>query len=514
MRVAPIHRPAIKLAPFHICGTINLAQGAMQEPCLPQHLIARAKRRQPPDRLQQIQIRLAPVDPAQRVVLTIGVVVTVLGIADLVPGQHHRYPLRQHQRGHQIDLPPFPLPLDLGIRGGPLDAEIHPEIAVVTVAIVLSIRQIVPNGVPGQIREREAVMRRHKIHRRPCGPPVMVEVIRRPQQTRGQILRALRVSAPEPAHPVAVLIVPFRELGRELTQLIATRPNIPWFGNQPRAAQNRILPQRIEEPAPRIKPLILTAKRGGEIKPEPVHPNDLNPIAQAVQYHAHHIRVRQVQSVSRTRIIGIISRLTRHQAVIAGIVQPAKAQRRAKVIGLGGVVIDHVQNDLDAHFMQPLDHIAETRTARRPEIPRLGREKADGVISPIVAQATAQQKRIIQKALNREQFNRGDPQPQQMFDHRIRDQAFIRSAQLRLDQRMFAGQPFDMGLIDHRVGPRASGAVDGINRQVGDRHHAFGHVRRTVAGIQRQIRQIGGRIIPQKDRVIGPMPNQFAGVRV
>src|SRR3712207_9529442 len=64
--------------------------------------------------------------------------------------------------------------------------------------------------------------------------------------------------------------------------------------------------------------------------------------------------------------------------------------RSAEVAALAGVVVDHVEDHLDARPVQPLDHRLELvdlarRAARR--VARVGREEADRVVAPVVVEA-------------------------------------------------------------------------------------------------------------------------------
>ena len=70
----------------------------------PQHRVEMKRRRQATEEVHERQTLLIhlPMDPADLVVLAIGVVVAVLRPAELVAGADHRRALRQDQRGEQI----------------------------------------------------------------------------------------------------------------------------------------------------------------------------------------------------------------------------------------------------------------------------------------------------------------------------------------------------------------------------------------------------------------------------
>ena len=55
-------------------------------------------------------------------------------------------------------------------------------------------------------------------------------------------------------------------------------------------------------------------------------------------------------------VVHVVARLVADQAVVGGVVDAAEAQRRAQLIAFGGVVVDHVENHLDAGAVQRLHH--------------------------------------------------------------------------------------------------------------------------------------------------------------
>ena len=85
-----------------------------------------------------------PVEPRHRVVLRVGVVVAVLGMAELVAGQAaSACPAREAAVASEIALLPRAQLLDHRIVGGPLHAVVPRMIVGVAVAIFLAIRFVV-----------------------------------------------------------------------------------------------------------------------------------------------------------------------------------------------------------------------------------------------------------------------------------------------------------------------------------------------------------------------------------
>ena len=90
---------------------------------------------------------------------------------------------------------------------------------------------------------------------------------------------------------------------------------------------------------------------------------------------------------------------------------PLKRQRRARGGCPRGVVVDHVEDDLDAGRVQRLHHALEL--ALRPGaavggVARLGREEAERVVAPVVAQALLDQAVVVDEGVHRQQLDRGD----------------------------------------------------------------------------------------------------------
>ena len=101
-----------------------------------------------------------PVEPGDRVVLAVGVVVALLGAAALVAEEEHRHALAQQQRGQQVlDLPQAD-GFDAAACGGAFDAVVVAEVVVVAVAVPLAVGLVVLLVVADQVVEREAVVAR------------------------------------------------------------------------------------------------------------------------------------------------------------------------------------------------------------------------------------------------------------------------------------------------------------------------------------------------------------------
>ena len=100
----------------------------------------------------------------------------------------------------------------------------------------------------------------------------------------------------------------------------------------------------------------LASQRTGEIEPKPIDMHLGHPISQAVHQHLQDSRMSHIKRIAATGEIGVIPSILVIQQVVARIVDPAPRKRRPPFIPFRGMVIDHIQNDLDSGGMQRADH--------------------------------------------------------------------------------------------------------------------------------------------------------------
>ena len=296
-------------------------------------------------------------------------------------------------------------------------------------------------------------------------------------------------------------------------QLIAARTDVPGFCNQLDPGQHRVLPDCIEKAALRVKALRLAAQDTGQIKAEAVDVKGLDPVAQAVHNHAQHHRVGQVERVAGAGIVHI-GPPPLGQTVIAAVVQPAKTQGRPQRVAFARMVVDHVQDHLDPGGMKAVDHALHLADAAPPQIARFGGEKADGLIAPVIAQPARHQKAVIDKGLHGQQFNGGDPQPDQMLQHRIGAQPQHGAAQRGGHARMQGGQALDMRLVNHRVGQRGLGCRIFAPLKGRVDHNRFRHGKGAVAGVEGQVCARAAHLVAHQGIRPAQPPLQRAGIGI
>src|SRR5882757_6747047 len=134
------------------------------------------------DEIRKILALLAevvPADPADLVVLAVGVVVAGLRVADLVAGEDQRRALRQQQAGELVLSEPAAQHEDVGIVGRALVAAIIAVVVVGAVAIFFAVRLVVLFVVVEQVRQRETVVHRDVVDAGARRAAVVVEQVGR-----------------------------------------------------------------------------------------------------------------------------------------------------------------------------------------------------------------------------------------------------------------------------------------------------------------------------------------------
>ena len=161
------------------------------------------------DEVDQTGIGVFPVEPGQRIVLAVGIVVAGLRASELIATQQHRHPLRQHQRGEKCALQSPAFFEDCRIVALAFLAAVPGRVVAVAVAIVLAIEFIVFLLVADEITQGEAVMRGDEVDSCLGRASVGAEDFARPGKPLRQLSDACSVRQPEGADVIAEAVVPF-----------------------------------------------------------------------------------------------------------------------------------------------------------------------------------------------------------------------------------------------------------------------------------------------------------------
>ena len=301
-------------------------------------------------------------------------------------------PWREQQRGEEVLLLAGAQRVDLRVVGLALDAAVPRAVVVGAVAVVLEVGLVVLVVVGDEVAQREAVVGGDEVDRRERVAAVGLVEVAGAGQARGEVGDA-RLPAPEVAHHVAVHAVPLRPQHREVADLVAARADVPRLGDQLDLAEHGVLVDRVEERAQAVDVVELARQRAREVEAEAVDVALGDPVAQRVHDQPQHARVDRVERVARAREVHVVARVVGHQPVVAGVVDALERQHRAEVVALRGVVVDHVEDHLDAGAVQRLDHALELAHLLAADAGRgvVGerREEADRRVAPVVGQRRA-----------------------------------------------------------------------------------------------------------------------------
>ena len=323
------------------------------------------------------------------------------------------------------------------------------------VAVGFEVGLVVAQVVADQIGQREAVVRDHVVDRFGGRAPAGLVMVGRTRQAQREFAARAVAAQPEGPDGVAEAVVPFEPAFGEAAQLVAARPQVPGLGDELHALQRRVLQHGLEEGAIAVETEVATAQHGRQVEAEAVDVHVLYPVAQAVQHHLQDARVADVHRVAAAAQVLVAVARAGSQPVPAGVVQAAPADRGPALVTLGGVVVDDIQQHLDAGRVQAAHHLAElVARVRRGGVARLQAEEAQRVVAPVVAQAALRQAAFVQNLLNRQQAQRGDAQPLEMRQRLVAGQRGVAALEGGFHPRQLFAEATHMHLVKHRVGQR------------------------------------------------------------
>src|SRR5215471_10324470 len=113
----------------------------------------------------------------------------------------------------------------------------------------------------------------------------------------------------------------------------------------------------------------------------------------------------KVQRVAGARIVDRMPAVV-GEPVIARIVDASPTKRRAKFAALAGVVVDNVEENLDAGGVKPPHRLTHFAGGAVTQIAWLGRKEPKCVVAPVIAQSPFQKAAILKKSLHGHQLDR------------------------------------------------------------------------------------------------------------
>ena len=324
----------------------------------------------------------------------------------------------------------------------------------VAVPVVLAVRLVVLVIVGDEVVEREAVVRRHEVDRGPRLAAAVGEQVGRGGEPRREIGQLPVVAAPVGSHRVAIAVVPFRPARREAADLVAAGPDVPRLGDQLDLAERRVLSAGVEETAVLVEAVRLAGQDGGEVEAEAVDAHVVGPVAQAVHHHLQHAAVGEVHRVAGAGVVDVVPRVGR-QPVVGGVVDALEGEGRAELVAFRGVVVDHVEDQLEPGIVQMRHHLLELGEGE-VGIGRIapgGREEADRVVAPVVLQPLVEQGAVVDEGVHGQQFHRGDAERREVGGDLRAGEPRIGAAQRLGQRRMPLREPAHVRLVDDGVLP-------------------------------------------------------------
>ena len=153
----------------------------------------------------------------------------------------------------------------------------------------------------------------------------------------------------------------------------------------------------------------LARQDGGKIEAEAVDAHVVGPVAQAVHHHLQHAAVAEIHGVAGASVVDVMPRVG-GQPVIGGVVDALEGQGGTKLVALGGVVVDDIEDQLEPGIVQMRHHLLELGEGEvgvGRVAPGRG-EEADRVVAPVVLQPLVEQVAVVDEGVDRQQLDRAD----------------------------------------------------------------------------------------------------------
>ena len=220
-----------------------------------------------------------------------------------------------------------------------------------------------------------------------------------------------------------------------------------------------------------------------------------------------------VQRVPRAGVVHVVPAVVRHQAVVGRVVDPLERQQRPEVVALGRVVVDDVEDDLDARLVQRLHQVLELLHLVSPLAARVfvvRRQVPDGVVAPVVAQSFVEQRRVLHELMDGQELDRGNPETLQVLHRHGMRHARVRATEILRNVVQRFREALDVRLVHDGPMPRRVrlAVVAPVEERID--HDGLRGTRRAVEIVLRTVR------ILEVIRVDGflPLPHALDGLRV
>ena len=325
------------------------------------------------------------------------------------------------------------------------------------------------------------------------------------------------VAPPEAAQPVAILAVPLGPQAGKLTHLVSAFAHVPGLGDQFHLGNHGVLIDDVEEGGEAVDGVELARQGGGQVEAKPIHAHFLDPVAQAVHDELEHLWMAHVEGIAGAGEIPVKALILGNEAVIGSVIDALEAERRPQVVAFGGMVVDYVEDNFDAGAMQRLDHgleFTDLLAVVAGGVARVGGEKVDGIVAPVIAQTQIDQALVVDEFMHRHQLHGGDAEFFEIFNGDGVRHAGVGAAQFGRDVRVQGGKALDMQLVDDGIVERGEGRPVVFPIEMGSGDDAFGHAPGIVVMIGGQIGSGAVRSIAEDRRVPVDGSGDRLGVRI
>ena len=214
----------------------------------------------------------------------------------------------------------------------------------------------------------------------------------------------------------------------------------------------------VEERRQAVDVVELARQRAREVEAEAVDVALDHPVAERVHDQPQDARVDHVEAVARAREVHVEALVLGAEPVVALVVDALEAEHRAEVVALRGVVVDHVEDHLDAGAVQRLDHALELAHLLALVAGRgvggVRREEADRRVAPVVGQPLGVQEVLVGDVVDGQELDRRDAQVLEVGDRVLAGEAGVGAAQVLADALAPHREALDVRLVDDGLVPR------------------------------------------------------------
>ena len=212
--------------------------------------------------------------------------------------------------------------------------------------------------VRNQVAQREPVVGRDEVDAGRGAARVALVEVGATGEPRGQLAEDGEGTSPHVPDRVAVAPVPSDHWGG------SCRPGshlaqVPGLGDELDLADHRSCCTRSKNADSRSTSWNWRASVAARSKRETVDVHLDDPVAQAVHDQLQRVWVGHVEAVAGAGGVVVVGPVVGHEPVVGGVVDALERQDRAQVVALGRVVVDDVEDHLDAGLVERPHHRLE-----------------------------------------------------------------------------------------------------------------------------------------------------------